>query len=689
MGIKKLVKQVLTEKEDRRYRRLLAKREISYGVWLACEEKRWAEETSEDDACSGGRDRQEDAGERKAEFVLIQACSGEAVPWAQNSIRRYFCGNPSVSALYCDEDVRLESGEYSLPWFKPDWSPDFLDSCLYLGGLVAVRRGLWEERKRFCERTCPGRWQRIFDEKKNDRYEIKDRAEYEKWLHDCLKEGYQRGSVSVGHIPQILFHARGPQEQRRFLEESDYLKEKRRRLLAGFYACHVEGKQREEPVVSVVIPSKDQPDLLRRCVESVKTAGANIPFEIIVVDNGSGADNRAAIESLLREEAAGGMNEVCPRIRYLYRPMAFHFSRMCNLGAENAKGKLLLFLNDDVVLEDGCVQEMAARAVRSYTGAVGIKLLYPETGRIQHAGITNLPMGPVHKLQSMRDDRDYYGKANHSCRNFLAVTAACLMVERQKFTQAGGFCEELPVAFNDVDLCFRLYEMGFHNVCLNDIHAFHYESMSRGDDEAPEKLGRLLGERKRLYERHPRLAGKDPYYSQFLNREGLDVRIAPAYRTAGNRLQEAGALRRLTDMSDYREDGCLMVRVEDIRRENLVGWSVVLGDDNACYCKEFLLCRTGEELPEPAGSQMFEVHTLAEREESSGSDFVYGIAPEEQLRPDLEENMPDQRNVALSGFWIRLTEGCVPRGKYRIGIRARNRVTGLRLVNWSSRTIEL
>lgn len=673
MGVKSLVKQVLTEKENKRYRRQLADRKMTYDVWLAEQEKLWADgETAIGEERKGGDSRAEGAVTesdlRETDFVLVCAGGGRPAPYARQSIQRFLAENPEVQVVYGDEDVLTEDGEHKVPWFKPDWSPDLLDSCLYFGSLTAVRRQRWQELRKSYERIYPGRWRQLFgEENEEESYRVADLDAYEKWLHDCVSGGYEKGSGAVGHIPQILFHTSAEEEQARFLEESSYLQMCRKELLTGFFERLSDSESACKTMVSVVIPSKDQPDILRQCVESVKLSGADIPFEIIVVDNGSEPENKAKIEKMLWEEADNGVNGTKISIRYLYNPMEFNFSLMCNMGAGEAKGKLLLFLNDDVVLQEGCIQELAARAVRAYTGAVGIKLLYPDTGHIQHAGITNLPMGPVHKLQSMRDDRDYYGKTNHSCRNFLAVTAACLMVEREKFTEAGGFAPELRVAFNDVDFCFRLYELGYYNVCLNDIYAYHYESLSRGDDESMEKLKRLLGERKKLYERHPGLEGCDPFYSDFLNRDGLDVRIAPAYQTAGNRQQSVSALRTITDISAYREDRCLRVSVEDIRSKRIVGWSVVLGDNNACYKKTLLLRSTEQERPAA----------------------VYGVVLEGQYRPDLEENMPDQANVALGGFMVEISEGALPEGRYRVGICACNRVTGLRLVNWSNRTLEV
>lgn len=713
MSVKSLIKQVLTEKENKRYGRLLAGRKVTYGAWLAEQEKKWSETSclgnggskrpeSSDSRDRGGRQAGL-SGPAPAEFVLICAGEGKPAPYAERNIMKYFLENPEVQVVYGDEDVLTQKGEYKTPWFKPDWSPDLLDSCLYFGSLVAVRRELWEKINKLWREAYPAEWQRLFESAKSfdtaaEAYLAADFEVYEKWLHSLVDGAYEKGSRMVGHIPQILFHGWDSKQQARFLEATPALRERRRRLLEDFYAVNAHGGSGCAPLVSVVIPSKDQPELLRQCVACVGRAGADIPCEIIIVDNGSNAENKAKIEAMVREENGVKRNGMDMTVRYVYCPMEFNFSRMCNLGAENANGKLLLFLNDDVSLDrPGSIAEMAARAMRAYTGAVGLKLLYPGSERIQHAGITNLPMGPVHKLQFQTDDRPYYGRSNHSSRNFIAVTAACLMVEREKLREAGGFSEELRVAFNDVDFCFRLHELGYYNVCLNDLYAYHHESLSRGADESPEKLARLLRERDRLYARHPGLEGKDPYYSVYLNRDGLDTLIRPAYETAGNEVQEVKTPFKRLSADDCRQDECLLVRVEDCRDRRIIGYGVVLGDNNACYEKKILLGRASE--AETAGYADDGRKTLAEAAGYAGDgrrtlmpeegQAIYGALLRGQYRPDLEENLSDQTNVALSGFDVKLGEGTVSSGRYRIGMLARNRVTGLKLINWSNRYVEL
>ena len=221
----------------------------------------------------------------------------------------------------------------------------------------------------------------------------------------------------------------------------------------------------------------------------------------------------------------------------------------------------------------------------------------PDTDKIQHAGITNLPMGPVHKLQFLRDNKCYYDNRNRGIRNVSAVTAACLMVRREVFEEAGGFCESMQVAFNDVDFCFTLLEKGYYNAVCNHIHLLHHESMSRGADESEEKLKRLHRERTMLYDRHPGLNGKDPFYHDWLNRTGLDTRIQPAYRS-GREIADVQAAKEVAKESNEayvlknaRKDRCLLVRIEAADASHISGYGVVLGSDNACFNGKLLLER--------------------------------------------------------------------------------------------------
>lgn len=625
MKIKELVKGALTGRQNRKYKKQLEASQMTYEEWCR---KREARPPLTEAKAAGGQD--------EPGYILYTLGKGRPSETARSLLTEFFKNHPEAVIVYGDEDVweSFPQGKRYSPWFKPDWSPDLFDSCFYFGSLTAVRR---EFMRKLSERG----------ELRVQQYP-ETASEAEALIRNYVKlaGGYEPGSRAIGHISEILFHCEDRASQLLFTEKAQSaVKEPAKPSPAKEQAAL-------NPLVSVVIPSKDQPEILGACLKALTEAAEGIPLEVLVVDNGSSPENQERIRGLLREIPGAG---------YLYSPMEFHFSRMCNLGAEAAKGRLLLFLNDDVELASpGCVEEMAALAVRPFTGAVGLKLYYPQSVRIQHAGITNLPMGPVHKLQFLEDDRLYYFNSNRSRRNVLAVTAACLMVEGEKFQRAGGFSEELRVAFNDVDFCFTLWELGYANVCLNDSFGYHHESLSRGDDEAPEKLSRLLKEREILYRRHPSLAGgNDPYYSKHLNGQGLDTAIRPAYETAKNSCQRACFYEK--SLKGCRQDPCLMVRIESVLSGEICGYWAVLGDDSACY----------------------EVSLLLKKEE--GPCFAARVRG--QYRPDLSENMPDQKNVGLCGFWVR-PQG-LSEGNYFIGAMAVNKVTGLKLINFSSRSLKL
>lgn len=648
MSVRSWVKHVLTEQQNRKYQKLLQCRQISYEQWVVRREAEYSGGMEQKQPVTDGQNsvleqnamqKQSGAPEKPAaQFMVWHSEKGRLAKRAQEWLQVYFQEHPEVLLVYGDEDVWDEAGRHT-PWFKPDWSPDTFRSYFYFGSVVAVRKELWER--------YSGTWKRSAD----DSYD-KVQAFTAELVE--MAGGFQKGCCSVGHLPKVLFHGESEAVQRAYLQKQ-YVQKKEVEKQDSPYKI---------PLVSVIIPSKDNPQVLEKALCSLLDTAGEIPLEIWVVDNGSRGENKERIEKLILDltnhKIEASEQQKFRDIHYLYEPMEFHFSRMCNLGAEHAAGEILLFLNDDVELCcNGWLHAMVEKARQEYTGAVGLKLYYPNTIRIQHAGITNLPMGPVHKLQFLEDGTESLNGWSDIDRNVLAVTGACLMVSRQKWDEAGGFDEKLRVAFNDVALCFHLYHLGYHNVVVNTSYAYHHESLSRGEDEAAEKLERLMGERKRLYEAFPALEGKDPYYAEGWNRDGLDTRIRPACLTGANTIQYAKWQQ--TKWQQYRQDKCLLLRIEDCREGQIQGYSVVLGDNNACYEKRLVLKQ--EENPRGVMSEPLAA----------------------QYRPDLEENMTDQSHVALCGFRVQADGMDMPPGRYRIGITARNRVTGLKLINWSNR----
>lgn len=608
MGIKSFLKQGMAYGLDKQYEKKCASRKILYKDWVASMEE--AESSS--------------AGERVEAVFLSDAENGAWADDAKERAEAFLSAHPEVCVVYGDEDVETAPGQYENPWLKPCWSPDTYLWKDYLGEAVAVRKSFYEKA----------------EEKSRD---------------GLLKAagGFTKGCQSIAHINGILFHRKTDW----FTGETNSSMT-REKTAGGQTDCR-DAKKQGMPYISVIIPSKDNAVVLKKCLDTLKKTAADISYEVLLVDNGSGEAVKKKIEEMTADT---------PDILYIYEPMEFNFSKMCNLGAERAEGSLLLFLNDDIeATHTGWLSDMAKLAERPHVGAVGCKLLYPDTDKIQHAGITNLPMGPVHKLQFLRDNKCYYDNRNRGIRNVSAVTAACLMVRREVFEEAGGFCESMQVAFNDVDFCFTLLEKGYYNAVCNHIHLLHHESMSRGADESEEKLKRLHRERTMLYDRHPGLNGKDPFYHDWLNRTGLDTRIQPAYRS-GREIADVQAAKEVAKESNEayvlknaRKDRCLLVRIEAADASHISGYGVVLGSDNACFNGKLLLERKGRQ---PA---------------------VYELDFTEQYRQDLQENMPDQKNVALCGFHVNIAEP-LPEGEYRIGMLATDKISGSSLMNYSNRT---
>lgn len=633
MKVKDWLRQYLIKKQNSRYERRVQKQHESYDAWIRRLETD-VECNLKEDLETGNSSQEVASLGSDTDFVWLPMQKGSLVPEAEQEVRMFFARHPECRIVYADEDVlEKPDGERSAPWFKPDWSPDTFLSYDYFGNPVAVRKSFWLSNG-FSETIS---W--------DDRRQA---------LLSGVKEcgGFEKGCHAIGHLSKILFH--GLEEKSRYI----YVEQ-----------APIVNETKETGKISVIIPSKDNVSVLKQCITSVMRTAGKRELEFLIVDNGS-CENTIENINKLKEDLTKEYPECA--VTYLYEPMEFNFSKMCNLGAKAADGEYLLFLNDDTqAVCDGWLDAMVEKAAKPYVGAVGMKLLYPDSGRIQHAGVVNLPMGPVHKLQFLPDERDYYFKWNKTTRNVAAVTAACLMIKSERFEQTGGFCEELKVAFNDVELSFRLLEAGYHNVVINEFFLYHHESLSRGNDETEEKWKRLMAERDKLYEKHPGLKGKDPYYSVFLNRNGLDTRILPGNEDISITAHKAEAVLLRKEPDYTRKDECLLIRVERIEERSIQGYAVVLGSNNACYEKEILLKREDSE-------------AVLGRKDNYG----YKTALPPVYRSDLKENMPDQENVALCGFHICLSGEMEP-GSYRVGVIARDLISGQKILNFTSRSIRI
>ncbi len=715
--LKRALKKLLVRRRLKSYAEKLDRQRIPYDRWEKGREKTFFP-SAENPALSVVayteiRDFLKEEKFRQAEDPALYLFCGEKGRLSANALslcEDFAVRHPELSLFYGDEDELCPDGSYGSPYFKPDWSPDTWLSAFYIGSVFAARAGL-------LKRLDPAVIAELFpageDAEKGQPQERAAKPALPKLRRDpadllfealaALAGGFTKRkgiAFPIGHLGEILFHRDpetdlflGRRHDGSLLSEWTFAAPSKTHPAepAGKAphkdpgvpsAAHSAGKNR--CLISVIIPSKDHPGLLRTCLTSLYRCGdEEQPYEIIIVDNGSAPENRALTEALLRELPRDrGLRE----IRYLYTPMDFHFAKMCNLGAAQAKGELLLFLNDDIeAMVPGWLSGLAALAADRRRGAIGAKLLYPGGDLIQHAGITNVRLGPVHKLSRLSDGEEWYFGRNRGVHDCIGVTGACLMLTGEKFTEAGGFPEDLPVAFNDVDLCYTLFALGYDNVQDNRVWAFHHESASRGlDTEDPAKIRRMAAEYDRLMDHHPGMYHFDPYYHRYLIEDehtSVFVFYQDALAPAGLKAMKPVQWKNISPGEEYpgaREDDCLRLGVEyagplekweqGIRRGSaasgyyIKGYAFVIGSDNACYERRLLLRK------KPAGPA----------EEAC----IFEVPVEDWYRPDIELQTADQLHTALCGFKTRILKEGLEAGEYQLGMLAVDKTSRLKLVNW-------
>ncbi len=490
----------------------------------------------------------------EGEFVALLDCDDLYAENALYEIAKKLNEDHTLDFIYSDEDKLSEDGtKRRNPFFKPDWSPDTFMSLMYTCHLAVYRKSL-------------------LDEMGGLRVGLEGSQDYDLVLRVMEKTN------RIGHVPKILYHWREREESTaNDISAKPYIIETTKKAkLEALERRGVKGHLEYikdivmfrvvyevvgNPRVSIIIPSKDNYDILKQCLTSIRKETKYQNYEIIVVDNGSAEETHAKYTQMCKELEC----------KYHYAPMEFNFSKMCNIGAHLADGQFLLFLNDDIRVEGAeWLERMLGHAQQPHTGAVGCKLIYPNTNLIQHVGVVSFMVGPGHAFQRINDDLNCYWGRNKLEYNYSAVTGACLMIDRNKYDQVGGFSEQLPVAYNDIDLCFNLVEAGYYNVVRTDVRLYHYESISRGYDAvSPEKAARQQREMKKLYDRHPEFKGYDPCYNPNLigNSDNFLLRLLKVKEIeTPERTQQ-----RLV------ENGSLQYKVEEFTDEAVVkisGWAL-------------------------------------------------------------------------------------------------------------------
>lgn len=434
-------------------------------------------------------------------------------PHALLRVAEWLQAHPGTRLLYSDEDKLALDGSRFDPYFKPDFNLGLLRSHNYMCHFAVYDRELL--------RTLGGL--RLGYEGAQD-YDLVLRAV------DALQPS------EIGHLPHVLYHWRvtvgstagGHQEksyaftagQRALQAHLD------RRGLSGrvVEAEEAPGMYRvcwhlpeKEPLVSIVIPTRNGEALLRMCLDTLRQTTYR-SYEVIVIDNGS--DDPGALGLMAEREMAG-------EIRVMRDARPFNFSALNNKAVrEMVRGEYVVLLNNDIELtHPGWLGEMVGIALENNVGCVGARLWYPD-GRLQHGGVIMVcgVAGHAHKYLP-RGRHGYMGRAVLA-QDFLAVTAACLLVKKQIFDAVGGLDESLQVAFNDVDFCLRVHAAGYRNVWTPFAEMVHHESVSRGLEDTPEKQRRFSGEVAILQERWPELLAHDPCYSPNLTNQSEDFSLA-------------------------------------------------------------------------------------------------------------------------------------------------------------------
>lgn len=418
-------------------------------------------------------------------------------PWALFWFALAIKHQPACRVWYGDNDVINDKGVRSSPRFKPDWSPELAMASAYVGRTFALHADVL--------RNVAGKWN------VTGAYELLLAAAWH-----CANR--------VGHVPVILSHE---SEQHVLLKPfPEVLKLFLSRIGV---AAQVSSDSRSylrvrypvpspAPLVSIVVPTRDRLDLLAPCITSVLDKTSWPHYQILIIDNQSSCDKTLAF---MRHVASD------ERVKVLKYDRPFNYSAINNFAVANACGDVICLLNNDTeVVSPDWLDEMVSRLYQDNVGVVGARLLF-ENGCVQHAGDVLGPGGCAAHLHGAIEGEDpgYMDRAMLP-QELSAVTAACMVTHKHLYKQLGGLDEKhLPVAFNDVDYCLRVREAGYRVLYTPYAELYHFESVSRGKDESPEKIARAKGEAEYMRKRWAHIIERDPFYNLNLNYSQPDFQL--------------------------------------------------------------------------------------------------------------------------------------------------------------------
>lgn len=447
------------------------------------------------------------------EFVALMDHDDELSEHALYMVAERLDRNPALDLLYSDEDHLDARGGRVAPHFKSAWNPDLFRSLNLISHLGVYRAELVRSAGGFREG-----------------YE--GSQDYDLALRVIERTAPER----IAHIPFVLYHWREtPASESVNVGVKSYARGAALRALGDHLertsvpataGAGLAGTNRvvyrlpaPAPSVSLIIATRDRVKLLRQTINDIIYRTDYPTPEIIVVDNRS--EDRATLEYL------DDLRERSEKIRVLEYDAPFNFSAINNYAAREARGEIIGLLNNDLkVISPGWLREMVSQAARPEVGAVGAKLYY-ENDTVQHGGII-LGLGATaagHAHKTFPRESCGYVKRACAVQNLSAVTGACLVLRREVFERAGGMNEELPIAFNDVDLCLRIRRLGLLIVWTPYAELYHLESASRGTDASGENLARLRTETRYMIEKWGAVIGDDPYYNPNLTLDEEDLTV--------------------------------------------------------------------------------------------------------------------------------------------------------------------
>jgi len=448
------------------------------------------------------------------QFIALLDHDDELAKHALFAVAEAICKRPSAQMVYSDEDKLNQEGRRCDPYFKPDFSPELLLSQNYFSHLGVYRRELLQAVGGF----RPG---------------FEGSQDYDLVLR-CMAQVEDHADIL--HIPQVLYHwrmAEGStaiaQSEKKYAHEAalraleDYMKATANgatisSIAPGLYRHHWPIAN-PQPLVSLIIPTRDAYPVLKKCIESIVQRTAYSNFEIILVDNQSQCPDTLRYFDELKQ--------ISRPVNVVKYDFPFNYSAINNYAVQHANGAILGLINNDVeVLSPEWLSEMVSLASRPEIGCVGAKLYYPD-GTLQHGGVI-LGIGGVagHAHQYFPKDEPGYFSRLRIIHNVSAVTGAAMVVRRDVYQEVGGLnAEHLPVAFNDVDFCLKVRKAGYRNVWTPYAELYHHESKSRGADTTQEKMARFQAECAFMMESWGKILARDPYYNPNLSLQREDYSL--------------------------------------------------------------------------------------------------------------------------------------------------------------------